>query len=268
MTSPIGMHSASLVTPEATSSSPPSPEAMLDKVVMEVVGATKFSKVKAILEENEIETLVELAMYSCDELLDLLGSVSNPLVSGSFETVSLTKTQAKKLSLLKQWYMSQPDPSSTTWLRFTKDDLDAFIMGSQSSSGYNTSSPVGTPSSPDQKHYTEINALAQSSLVADFNKSIKSIKRSVGDYPQLKDDKLFASWDRTLQAVATAQDVHQVLNCTYIPVTLQEQQLFTAKSAFMYSVFVTTLNTAKSRKHVRKYQSERTTWMLRACMHH
>ena len=177
----------------------------------------------------------------------------NPLVSGSFETASLTKTQAKKLSLLKQWYMSQPDPSSATWLRFTKDDLDAFIMGSQSSSGYNTSSPVGTPSSSDQKHYTENTALAQSSLVADFN---KSIKRSVGDYPQLKDDKLFASWDRTLQAVATAQDVHEVLNCTYIPVTLQEQQLFTAKNAFMYSVFVTTLNTAKSRKHVRKYQKE------------
>ena len=51
MTSPIGMQPASMVTPEATLS-PPSPEAMLDKVVMEVVGTTKYSKVKAIQEES------------------------------------------------------------------------------------------------------------------------------------------------------------------------------------------------------------------------
>ena len=81
------------------------------------------------------------------------------------------------------------------------------------------------------------------------------------DYPQLKDDdKLFASWDRVLQAIATAQDVHEVLDHTYIPTTLQQQeeqeQLFKAKNAFMYSVFVSTLNTAKSRKHVRKYQKD------------
>ena len=160
----------------------------------------KCSKVEAVLEENESATLVELAMYSCDDLVKLLGSVCvpNPLVSGSgLETVSLTKTQAKKLSLLKQWYMSQPDPSSATWLRFTKDDLDAFIMGDQSTSVSNTSSPIGaSTSSSDPKHYTETIVPTQSSLVADFNKSIKSIKRSVGDYPQLKDDKLFASWDQ------------------------------------------------------------------------
>ena len=48
-----------------------------------------------MLEGNETETLVELAMYSCDELLELLGSVPNPSVSDSgFETVALTKTQA------------------------------------------------------------------------------------------------------------------------------------------------------------------------------
>ena len=89
------------------------------------------------------------------------------------------------------------------------------------------------------------------------------------DYPQLQDDdKLFASWDRVLQAIATAQDVHEVLDHTYIPITLQEEQLFKAKNAFMYSVFVSTLNTGTQPRAESMSESIRRTWMHRACMRH
>ena len=185
MTSPMGMQPTSAVTPEAkpfSSSSSPSPEDMLDMVVMEVMGATKYSKVKAILDENEMETLVELAMHDCDELAKLQGSVPIPSVPAGFETVSLTKTQAKKLSLLKQWYMSQPNASSTTWLKLTKDELDAFIMGNQSTSVFGTPDPTSPTSSssppPAYTSYAENITSTQGSLLANFN---KSIKRSVGD---------------------------------------------------------------------------------------
>ena len=63
------------------------------------------------------------------------------------------------------------------------------------------------------------------------------------------------SWDRIVQAIATAQDVSEILithTCNEWP----EEQLFRAKNSFMYSVFVTILDTAKSRKHVRKYQKD------------
>ena len=178
MTSPMGMQPTTAVTPEATFSS--SPEDMLDMVVMEVMGTTKYSKVKAILDENEMETLVELAMYDCDELAKLQGSVPIPSVPAGFETVSLTKTQAKKLSLLKQWYMSQPNASGTTWLKLTKDELDAFIMGNQSTPVFGTPDPTNptSSSSPAYTPYAENASPAQGSLLANFN---KSIKRSVGD---------------------------------------------------------------------------------------
>ena len=94
------------------------------------------------------------------------------------------------------------------------------------------------------------------------------------DYPQLQDDdKLFASWDRVLQAIATAQDVHEVLDHTYIPITQQQQQeeqeqLFKAKNAFMYSVFVSTLNTGTQPRAESTSESIRRTRMHRACMHH
>ena len=93
------------------------------------------------------------------------------------------------------------------------------------------------------------------------------------DCPQLKDDdKLFASWDRVLQAIATAQDVHEVLDHTYIPITQQQQeeqeQLFKAKNAFMYSVFVSTLDTGTQPRAESMSESIRRTWMHRACMRH
>ena len=96
------------------------------------------------------------------------------------------------------------------------------------------------------------------------------------DYPQLQDDdKLFASLDRVLQAIATAQDVHEVLDHTYIPITLllhqeqqEQEQVFKAKNAFMYSVFVSTLDTGTQPRAENMSESIRRTWMHRACMHH
>ncbi len=102
---------------------------LLDTVVSEVFGAAKFRNIKAILDANEIQNLVDLAMYECDELLDLQGSVPSTSASGGFETISLSKTQAKKLSLFRQWYKSQPNPTSATWLLLGKDKLDEFILG-------------------------------------------------------------------------------------------------------------------------------------------
>jgi hypothetical protein len=98
---------AAMVTPvSATMSS----EMLLDRVITEMFGRVKFSKIKQVLVENEIEDLVELAMYDYNELVEMQGSVPNPDAPSGFEAVSLTKTQAKKLNLLKQWYKSQPNP--------------------------------------------------------------------------------------------------------------------------------------------------------------
>ena len=139
MTEPTSAQAAAMVTPEQASL--PTPQAMIDRVVTKVFGTVKSTIVKEILEANEIETLVELAMYDCDELAELQCVFPNPLVTGGVESTCITKVQAKKLSLLKQWYMAQPNPSSSTWLQFTKDKLDTFIMGKQSPTAYDTPMP-------------------------------------------------------------------------------------------------------------------------------
>ena len=200
---------AAMVTPVSTTLSD---EALLDRVITEVFGKAKFIKVKTILETNEVANLVELAMYDYHELAEMQGSVQSTSTPGDFVTVALSKTEAKKLSLLKQWYKSQPNAS---WHKFTKDQLDTFIMGSEPMTHGTpaTDSPSKlnyTPYTP----YTPMSVSTQTSLVADFH---KSIKRSTSDYPRLKDDTLFGTWDSTVQAIAMAQDVAEVLDCSYSP---------------------------------------------------
>ena len=67
----------------------------------------------------------------------------------------MTKTQAKKLALLKAWYNSQPDPSKTTWCN-GKEDFDTFIMQYS-----NTPSQVPTTPSPSQPTNLDYTAFAQ-----------------------------------------------------------------------------------------------------------
>lgn len=229
-----------------------SDEDILNEVITEVFGTNKFSTIKAILDTNDIDNLTDLAMFDYTELLELEGSVTTAL--GDVEDVSLTKPQAKKIAMLKNWYMSQPNPSKWTWLSLYKDDFATFIMN-YSGSQYSTPT-TPSPSTPSNLGYTVVTPTSVppiDSALIEFN---KGIKRSASDYPKLKEDKFFMSWDRTVQALATAQDVAEVLDNTYMPANVQEQALFKAKNSFMYSVFVSILDTAKSRKHVRRFQKD------------
>ena len=61
-----------VVTPESTTLSDVD---MMDAVILEVFGSAKFSKLISILDSNDIDNLIELAMYDCDELVELQGSV-------------------------------------------------------------------------------------------------------------------------------------------------------------------------------------------------
>ena len=179
MTESVSLDSvdAAVITPLSTTITS---EVMMDRVLVEVFGKTKFNKIKRILDDNEIQDLVELAMYDYSELVELQGSVQNIPSSPGFEAIVLSKTEAKKLSLLKSWYKSQPNAS---WQKFTKDQLDSFIMGNEPTS-YGTPAN-NSPSKLSYTPYTPLTMSTQESAVADFN---KSIKRSTGDYPELKEE--------------------------------------------------------------------------------
>ena len=84
----------------------------------------------------------------------------------------------------------------------------------------------------------------------------KSIKRDATLFPTFKDGKFWDNWRRSTLAVARAQDVEEVLNHDYIPLTDPEIDLFTEKKKFMYSVFTSVLQTDRGKKYVREHEAD------------
>ena len=83
-----------------------------------------------------------------------------------------------------------------------------------------------------------------------------TVKRSLNDYTvKLKEDKYWSSYNQALTATANTHGLSNVLNPNYSPTTFDEADLFKAHCAFMYSVFVNTLHTLKSKKAIRQHEA-------------
>jgi hypothetical protein len=69
-----------------------------------------------------------------------------------------------------------------------------------------------------------------------------------------KDEAAWDNWSRSTIAQARAQDVHDVLDPSYTPITVEETELFEEKLKYMYAVFEKTLLTDKGKALVRAHQ--------------
>ena len=82
----------------------------------------------------------------------------------------------------------------------------------------------------------------------------EGIKREIAAYPSLKDERYFDGFKRNLFIVAKTHKYNEVLDPTY---TLgrepEEQELFEAKQAFMFSVFNANLQTYMGKTIVRRH---------------
>ena len=145
-----------------------------------------------------------------------------------------------KLLAVKRWYLAQETSGIGTWHRFTQEDFIEFVANEESNA------PIIAP-----PNFPSPITNSATSLANDFQ---KGIKRSLSDYPKLGDDRFWLSYKRKLTATAAIHDVSEVLNPEYIPPP-ELEDIFQAKNKFVYSVFVNSLQTSKSRRIVRKYSS-------------
>ena len=74
--------------------------------------------------------------------------------------------------------------------------------------------------------------LSYSSPLEAFKKGIKRDSRA---FSPLKDMKQWDKYKRFTMAQACAQDVADVLDPTYVPLTQEAKDLFAAKQQFMYA---------------------------------
>ena len=66
----------------------------------------------------------------------------------------------------------------------------------------------------------------------------KSIKEDPEAYPSFKEAQFWDAWNRELQSKAHLHDLKNVLDFSYLPATVEENELFELQKRVMYSVFL------------------------------
>ena len=99
------------------------------------------------------------------------------------------------------------------------------------------------------------NAATKQKAISPLDNFKKGIKRDAAVYPIFSDMKNWDSWRRSVTAHAKAQDVYEVLDPSFIPNDAEEQELFDAKQAFMFSVFNRVIHTDTGKTIVRRNET-------------
>ena len=161
-----------------------------------------------VFEEAGITTIYDLLTV---DLADLKGLT--PLDSES-NLVQMTAVHLGKIKKLLAWYQNQEDASVSTWYTLTKENFNQFIAQYVNSTPTSSITTTSKPSSD----------------------MLQGVKRNITDYPRLREDKMWMSYNRNLRALAATHALSEVLNPEYVP-TLEKEADFQAKNTFMYSVF-------------------------------
>jgi hypothetical protein len=83
----------------------------------------------------------------------------------------------------------------------------------------------------------------------------RGIKHDPPVYPTLKDELWNDNWPHSFANQARAQDVHDVIDDKYVPITTAEKDLFQEKKKFLYAILESKVETAKGKAIIRKYES-------------
>ena len=107
---------------------------------------------------------------------------------------------------------------------------------------------------------TFINKTKPSPLVKNTTRTAaqefrKGRRRDPTRFPTFKADKQWDQYNRNLVSSARAQGLSNVLNSAYKPIGKEAKELFQEEQAYMYDVFVQTLETDLGKTLVRKYES-------------
>jgi hypothetical protein len=198
--------------------------------------ALRKAKVKGILGVNSMaSTTLETLSYD-----DNITKVNTPLEKGEIGLLTTfcafifyRASIGEPIDSVQKWNdLSLEDFQnfrvSKEWFTISENPGKVFTASTSSSGGNQSRDPI-----------------------ADFK---RGIKRDIGLFPTLKQDKQWDVWHRATLAQARAQDLMEILQVPlYVPVTPSDQGLFAEKQKYMYAVFKHTLLSDKGKALVREH---------------
>ena len=161
---------------------------------------------------------------------------------------SHTILQANAGIMLKEDEWKALEPADFGIYRLSTYSSNVAPASSATSAPQNSSGAASGISGP-------ITVRPAASKVTEFR---KSIKRDPASYPQLKDQKHWNSWNRSVLAQARTHDVSDVFDITYVPLAtdLEAVELFDQKQSFVYSVLNNCLLTDIGKELVRLHEKD------------
>ena len=208
----------------------------LDHVLSNVLHYPDDHQVRLALAYLGIDDVGALTMFRGDDFA-LPYYIPSPENPDNFVETRLVAVHSRRLAAIVDWYYEQPEQRLTTWFNLSSDIFQTWYDNTQKIVD-DVPEPTVTPD------HALLNAFKS------------KIKITITDYPKLKEDKQWRSYNRLLKATAASHDTLDVLDPFYTaPPELQD--VFTQKLYFMYNVFSQTLNTSKGRLCVRNHESTR-----------
>ena len=170
--------------------------------------------------------------------------------------VRLTPVQVATCNALQRWFTSVADldaDDDTVWFDLNKTALRQFMLSEKREAFTDRSARISPRSAdmPSTIHDVHSTFVTETPRLPEI---LPGVNRSVNEYPKLKEDKMWISYNRALRVLASVHGVAEVLNTQQV-IDEESNPLFKIKSTFLYSVFTFTLLTSKSRMLVRKYEN-------------
>ncbi len=127
------------------------------------------------------------------------------------------------------------------WMVTTTDEINDYLM-SNDYMYFNNSDGTSTVPGPAP------GVLKSRPALEAFK---KSIKRDPSLFKVFNDKRYWATWHLQFVSTARAQDLQDLLNPSYVPMTPDDKDVFKAKQEYLYSVFVNVLQTDEGKALVR-----------------
>ena len=173
-----------------------------------------------IFAQAGIQFIKDLWVFNIVELKDI--KVVSSELSGKKATYSLSLVQYGKLQRLLEWFDLQGPYDDELWFKITKEDLKKTYFKPKSTGV--TNKPMSYVS----------------------NDILAGVRRNLTDYPKLREDKMWLSYNRTVLALAASQNLSEVFDVNYVP-SADKAPEFKRKNVSVYTMFIYSLTTAKAK---------------------
>ena len=216
-----------------------------DHVLTKVLNLCLQHPIRSALTFYQAVTITDLMTLTEEDFAQPY-TYPDPDDDNSTITKTLSIMDQGNLKILKIWYTQQAmDPTTfKPWYDLTEEAFNAFKLQTSNAPTLPPTSSLGTSGAT-------IAIQPPSTSATSFQTGVKI---TLADYPKLKDDKQWRSYQRLLKACAAAHDTTDVLNPSFDPDPTNPAAVraFEQKKRFMYNVFTQCITTSKGRICVRQ----------------